>query len=181
MSPRIYRQFLGIKQHTPFVYFYVRRCPQPAGSVRSKGKSNNLELHGQHFLFAAPVVNAVDLIEILLVPGHVDTHGPPFPVDGQRVGLVQASDKTTGVILVVVQLDKADHALNRFGPQGLRVAIPLALSRLLRRGTSPACKNRSAAPLTAPCLVHWTRSPFVPSLWPGRELRKYHYLEVPEG
>src|SRR5699024_6403458 len=31
-----------------------------------------------------------------------------------------------------------------------------------RRGAVPACKNRSAAPLTAPCFVHWTRSLFVP-------------------
>src|SRR5699024_6627870 len=46
--------------------------------------------------------------------------------------------------------------LRRFAP------APLALSRFLRRGAVPACKNRSAAPLTAPCFVHWTRSLFVP-------------------
>src|SRR5699024_2906316 len=158
MSPRLYRQFLGIMQYTPFVYFYVRRRLQPAGSVRSKGKSKNLELHGQHFLFAAPVVDAVDLIEVLLVPGHVDAHGPPFPVDGQRVGLVQAGDKTAGVVLAMVQLYKADHALDRFGPQGLGIAIPLALSRFLRRGMAPACKNRSAAPASPPCFIHRMRS-----------------------
>src|SRR5699024_3906503 len=137
MSPRLYRQFLGIMQYTPFVYFYVRRRLQSAGSVRSKGKSKKLELHGQHFLFAAPVVDAVDLIEILLVPGHVDTHGPPFPVDGQRVGLVQAADKTAGIIFAVVQLNEADHTLNRLRAEGLRIAIPLALSRFLRRGMAP--------------------------------------------
>ena len=39
---------------------------------------------------------------------------------------------------------------------------PLALSRFLRRALVSACKNRSAAPLTAPCFVRWTRSLFVP-------------------
>ena len=42
------------------------------------------------------------------------------------------------------------------------MAGPLALSRFLRRATAGACKNRSAAPLTAPCFVRWTRSLFVP-------------------
>ena len=64
----------------------------------------------------------------------------------------------------MVQLDKADYALNRFGPQGLRVAIPLALSRFLRRGTSPACKNRSAAPASPPCFIHWMRSAQLPGV-----------------
>ena len=39
---------------------------------------------------------------------------------------------------------------------------PLALSRFSRRGAVPACENRSAAPLTAPCFCHWQRSLFVP-------------------
>ena len=47
---------------------------------------------------------------------------------------------------------------------------PLALSRFLRRGAAPACKNRSAAPNTAPCFVHWTRSLCLPKkcryTWP---------------
>ncbi len=42
------------------------------------------------------------------------------------------------------------------------MAGPLALSRFLRRATAGACKNRSAAPLTAPCFCHWQRSLFVP-------------------
>ena len=41
---------------------------------------------------------------------------------------------------------------------------PLALSRFLRRGTAPACKNRSAAPAAAPCFIHWMRSPPLPLL-----------------
>ena len=48
--------------------------------------------------------------------------------------------------------------------------IPLALSRFLRRALVSACKNRSAAPLTAPCFVRWTRSLFVPP--PGRAKTK---------
>ena len=40
---------------------------------------------------------------------------------------------------------------------------PLALSRFLRRGAAPACKNRSAAPNTAPCFVHRTRSLCLPN------------------
>ena len=42
------------------------------------------------------------------------------------------------------------------------MAGPLALSRFLRRATAGACKNRCAAPLTAPCFCHWQRSLFVP-------------------
>ena len=51
----------------------------------------------------------------------------------------------------VARLQKADR-------------IPLALSRFLRRGAVPACKNRSAAPNTAPCFVHRTRSLCLPLL-----------------
>ena len=43
-------------------------------------------------------------------------------------------------------------------------------SRFLRRAAAGACKNRSAAPLTAPCFVRWTRSLFVPP--PGRAKTK---------
>ena len=50
------------------------------------------------------------------------------------------------------------------------VPAPLALSRFLRRAAAGACKNRSAAPLTAPCFVRWTRSLFVPP--PGRAKTK---------
>ena len=50
------------------------------------------------------------------------------------------------------------------------VPAPLALSRFLRRALVSACKNRSAAPLTAPCFVRWTRSLFVPP--PGRAKTK---------
>ena len=39
--------------------------------------------------------------------------------------------------------------------------IPLALSRFLQKHKC-LCKNRSAAPLTAPCFVRRTRSLFVP-------------------
>ena len=50
-----------------------------------------------------------------------------------------------------------------FGSKPTRRPIkPLALSRFLRRGAGPACKNRSAAPNTTPCFVHWTRSLCLP-------------------
>src|SRR5699024_7486454 len=134
--------------NVPPLYILCKTPPAAWGGVPSKGKSKKLELHGQHFLFAAPVVDAVDLIEVLLVPGHVDAHGPPFPVDGQRVGLVQAGDKTAGVVLAMVQLYKADHTLDRFGPKGLGIAT--------------ACKNRSAAPASPPCFIHRMRSAQLP-------------------
>ncbi len=51
----------------------------------------------------------------------------------------------------VARLQKADR-------------IPLALSRFLRRTAEGACKNRSAAPNTAPCFVHRTRSLCLPLL-----------------
>ena len=50
---------------------------------------------------------------------------------------------------------------------------PLALSRFLRRAGNGACKNRSAAPNTAPCFVRRTRSLCLPArslrlrLWRG--------------
>ena len=42
--------------------------------------------------------------------------------------------------------------------------IPLALSRFLLRTAAGACKNRSAAPNTAPCFVRRTRSLCLPLL-----------------
>ena len=42
--------------------------------------------------------------------------------------------------------------------------IPLALSRFLLRTAEGACKNRSAAPNTAPCFVRRTRSLCLPLL-----------------
>ena len=51
----------------------------------------------------------------------------------------------------VARLQKADR-------------IPLALSRFLLRTAEGACKNRSAAPNTAPCFVRRTRSLCLPLL-----------------
>ena len=50
----------------------------------------------------------------------------------------------------------------RHSPLARPVPAPLALSRFLRRALVSACKNRSAAPLTAPCFCRWQRSLFVP-------------------
>ena len=85
------------------------------------------ELHGQNLLFAASVVDAEDLVEILLVSCHIDAHGPAFPVDGQRIGFVQAAYQAPGIILIVIQFNEAGHSLNCLGPQGLGITIPLAL------------------------------------------------------
>ena len=52
-------------------------------------------------------------------------------------------------VFVLVQGDEAHHALDDTSAQRVGVAAPLALSRFLRRGAAPACKNRSAAPDTA--------------------------------
>ena len=41
--------------------------------------------------------------------------------------------------------------------QFVKPPFPLALSRFLRRGMAPACKNRSAAPAPARCFVRRTR------------------------
>ena len=110
MSPRLY---------------YVRHRPQPAGGVCAKGINQGLsELHGQDLLLAASVVDAEDLVEILLIPCHVDAHGTALPVDGQRIGFVQAAHKTPRIVFLAVQLDEAGHALDRFSPQGLRVPMP---------------------------------------------------------
>ena len=87
------------------------------------------ELHRKYLIFAASVVDAEDLIEILLVPGHIDAHGPAFPVDGQRIGFVQAAYQTPGVILVMIQFNEASHSLNRLGPQGLRITCQAATIR----------------------------------------------------
>ena len=53
------------------------------------------------------------------------------------------------LVFIFVEGDETHHALDDTSAQGIRVAAPLALSRFLRRGSSPACKNRSAAPDTA--------------------------------
>ena len=50
----------------------------------------------------------------------------------------------------------------RHSPLARPVPAPLELSRFLRRALVSACKNRSAAPLTAPCFCRWQRSLFVP-------------------
>ena len=60
------------------------------------------ELHGQDSLLAASVVDAEDLVEILLVSCHIDAHGPAFPVDSQRIGFVQAAYQAPGIILIVI-------------------------------------------------------------------------------
>ena len=41
----------------------------------------------------------------------------------------------------------------------------------MRRAIEGACKNRSAAPAAAPCFVHWTRSPPLPSGLPTHPQR----------
>ena len=147
----------------PLVLYYVRHRPQTASGVCAKrGADDRLELHGQDLLLAASVVDTEDLVEILLVPGHVDAHGPALPVDGQGISLVQTSDQTPGIIFLAVQLDEAGHALDRFSPQGFRVPIPLALSRFLRRSAELPCKNRSAAPASPPCFIHRMRSAQLP-------------------
>ena len=42
------------------------------------------------------------------------------------------------------------------------LCLPLALSRFLRRGTAPACKNRSAAPASPRCFCRRQRSAQLP-------------------
>ena len=130
--------------------------------MQKRGADDRLELHGQDLLLAASVADTEDLVEILLIPGHVDAHGPALPVDGQGVGLVQATHKTPGIVFLAVQLDETGHALDGFGPQGLGVPIPLALSRFLRRSAELPCKNRSAAPASPPCFIHRMRSAQLP-------------------
>src|SRR5699024_2722712 len=65
-------------------------------------------------------------------------------------------DKRAGSFQPVWALSVICSPLRRFAP------FPLALSRFLQRAAAGACKNRSAAPLTAPCFCHWQRSLFVP-------------------
>ena len=70
--------------------------------MQKRGADDRLELHGQDLLLAASVVDTEDLVEILLIPGHVDAHGPALPVDGQGGGFVQASDQTPGIVFLAV-------------------------------------------------------------------------------
>ena len=56
-----------------------------AASVQKGDIQERSELHGQDSLLAASVVDAEDLVEIFLVPCHIDAHGPALPVDGQGV------------------------------------------------------------------------------------------------
>ena len=63
----------------------------------------------------------------------------------------------------LAMLEPPNQVLNPFsshqaaGREHCKQVTPLALSRFLRRAKAGACKNRSAAPSTPRCFVHWTR------------------------
>ena len=75
----------------------------------------------------------------------------------------------------VLQFSQAGFILRRENWLSTRgVSTPLLyLSRLAGfcRGHKCPCENRSAAPAAAPCIVHWTRSPPLPSGLPTHPQR----------
>ena len=100
--------------------------------------------------FLPPQTPTLLMNQKIPAPGTGAGIGKSLDAQGRRPGAWErAQDFTAG------------RALRSIGRRWYQVK-PLALSRFLRCGAAPACKNRSAAPAAAPCFIHWMRSPPLP-------------------
>ena len=80
------------------------------------------EFHGQHILFAGTIVELQHLHHVPV--GHRAAHGVSVPDQLHGVDGGQPFDQALIPVFVLVEGDKAHHALNDTGAQGVRVTFP---------------------------------------------------------
>lgn len=83
-----------------------------------------LELHRQRCLAATTVVNTEHLEQIFLMAGHIHAHGLSLPVNGQWVIAAQTANQPPAIVLIMVDGDEFNHALDNLAAHGLWLAVP---------------------------------------------------------